>query len=202
MMTRPQCSMWSAVGAALLLGSMGLSSMGLGACVRGDVEESAAEGHQPLLAPAASCECASARPVVDPALLAFLSKAKSVHLQADMAEDDDKPSEAVKLLEDFLAGLAPGGDAPSPEVREVRADTLARLAELQSGLGQFDEAKKNVERGLGLATEITHYRGRLMEVLGVVEQRQHDALAKAVAIQDEVIRNVLGDAGSPEDLLK
>jgi tetratricopeptide (TPR) repeat protein len=196
--------------------------MGLGACVRGDVEESAAEGHQPLLAPAASCECASARPVVDPALLAFLSKAKSVHLQADMAEDDDKPSEAVKLLEDFLAGLAPGGDAPSPEVREVRADTLARLAELQSGLGQFDEAKKNVERGLGLATEITHYRGRLMEVLGVVEQRQHDALAaagdaegakaakeraiaalqKAVAIQDEVIRNFLGDAGSPEDLLK
>jgi tetratricopeptide (TPR) repeat protein len=218
MMARPRCSLWSAVATALLVGSMSL-----GACLRSGGDESPAEGHQPIVAASASaCECAPSQPVVDPALLAFLSKAKSVHLQADLAEEDEKVPEAVKLLEDLLADPAPGGDAPPPEVREVKADTTARLAELQSGEGQFDEAKKNIDRGLALATETTHYRGRLMEVLGVVEQRRHDALLaegdeagakaakeraiaalqQAVTIQDEVIRSVLGDAGPAEDPLK
>jgi len=166
-------------------------------------------------APAGSCECAPGAAVVDRALLAFLSKAKAVHHQADIAEADDAPAQAIAVLETLVKGPIPGGKQAPPEVREVLADTLARLAELRSAAGSFDAAKDDVKRGLALAVERTHYRGRLMEVLGVVEQRLHnklqedgdeagaqqaksraiDAFQKAVAIQDEVIREALGDGG-------
>jgi len=166
-------------------------------------------------APAVSCDCGAGAPVVDRALLAFLSKAKAVHHHADIAEADDATDQAIAVLQTLVNGPIPGGKQPPPEVREVLADTLARLAELRSAAGDFAAAKRDVERGLGLAVERTHYRGRLMEVLGVVEQRLHrklqedgneagaqqaksraiEAFQKAVAIQDEVIRDALGDGG-------
>lgn len=156
--------------------------------------------------------------VVDPALLAFLSKARSTHHQADLYEADDDVPKAIEVLQTLVDGplpRAPKGASLPPEVREVVADTRARLAELRSAAGDIDAAKGDVRRGLELATERTHYRGRLMEVLGVVEQRQHDqlreagdeagakaakaraieAFQEAVAIQDEVIKAVLGDGG-------
>jgi hypothetical protein len=165
--------------------------------------------------PAGSCECAPAAPVVDRALLAFLSKAKASHHQADIAEEDEAPKQAVELLQRLVDGPVPGGKQPAPEVREVLADTLARLAELRSASDQFEAAKQDVQRGLALAVDRTHYRGRLMEVLGVVEQRLHrkllddgdegaakeaktraiEAFQEAVAIQDAVIRDALGDGG-------
>jgi hypothetical protein len=153
------------------------------------------------------------RAVVDPALLAYLSKARAVHLQADMAETDGKPEEAIAQLERLVRAPAPGpvGD-PSPEVREVLGDTYARLAELRSARADYDGAKADVRRGLDLATERTHFRGRLFEVLGAVEKRLYDelrgkgdadgaraakqrsvaALTEAVAIQEEVINRALG----------
>jgi hypothetical protein len=110
--------------------------------------------------------------------------------------------------------MPPG--ALAPEAREVLADTLARAAELRSSLGQldrahFDRAKSDIARGLELAPERTHYRGRLMEVLGQVEKRLYqklrddgdevgaaaakkralDASEEAVMIQDEVIKRTL-----------
>ncbi len=184
--------------------------LGLVACA-----EPAGPAPAPSAAPAVSCDCGASAPVVDRALLAFLSKAKAVHHQADIAEADDAAEQAIAVLETLVDGPIPGGKQPPPEVREVLADTLARLAELRSAAGGFVAAKGDVERGLELAVERTHYRGRLMEVLGVVEQRLHrklqedgdeagaqlaksraiEAFQKAVAIQDEVIRDALGDGG-------
>lgn len=157
------------------------------------------------------CPPTSAQPVVDPALLAFLSKAKAVHHRADVAEDDGKPAEALKVLEGLVNGPRPKGEPPSPEVREVLADTLSRTASLRSELNDYDAAKRDLERGLKLLPERNLFRGRLMEVTGVVEQRRHQALTEAgddegaaaakeraieafneaVAIQDEVITRTL-----------
>jgi predicted negative regulator of RcsB-dependent stress response len=98
----------------------------------------------------------------------------------------------------------------------VLADTFARLAELRSALGEFDAALGDVRRGLELAVEPTHFRGRLMEVRGLVEERHAKALEdrgdakaalaakeralaayeQAVEIQDQVIARTLGDAGA------
>jgi tetratricopeptide (TPR) repeat protein len=188
--------------------SLALVGAGLVGCV---------EGVEP--ASDRACDCAEEQ-VVDPALLAFLSKAKVAHHQADMAEEDEDPQQAIDALQKLVDGPVPGGSNPPPEAREVLGDTLARLAELKSGLADFDRAKKDVERGLALAREITHYRGRLLEVLGVVEQRLHKQLLEdgnqelaaaakaraikafgdAVEVQDEVIKRALGDLPPvPED---
>lgn len=95
-----------------------------------------------------------------------------------------------------------------PEVREVLADTRARLADLKSQLGQFQQASKDVDRGLELAEETTYFRGHLFEVRGLVEERRAkdlsdkgnttaaeeakrqalDAFEKSMSIQAEVIR--------------
>jgi len=167
--------------------------------------------------PAPTSDCAVGRPVVDPALIAFLSKAKVVHHRADLAEEDGDLAEAVEALDQLTTGPIPGGDQPPPEAREVLADTLARMAEIDSRRGKFDEGKAHVARGLTLAVETTHFRGRLMEVRGVVEQRLHDelleegdeegakqakeraiaAFQEAIAIQDEVISKSLGELPVP-----
>jgi len=162
-----------------------------------------------------NCVCAQ-EAVVDPALLAFLSKARALHGQADIAEREGKPSQAIAFLQRLVD--APRPRDPSPEVREVLADTLARIAELRSASGDFDGATKDIKRGLKLARERTHYRGRLVEVLGVVEKRRYEqlladgqeheakqakersikAFQNAIAIQDAVIREALADAGGSD----
>jgi len=176
------------------------------------------------LAPAASgaaefcapCPCASAS-VVDPSLMAFLSKARSSHHEADLAEQDKDQAGAIRALGRLVTGPIPGGNSPSPEVREVLADSLARLAELRSATGDFDAASSDIDRGLSLAVEPTHFRGRLMEMRGLVEERRAkalegsgdrngaraakeralDAYTQAIDIQDQVIRDALRDAGAP-----
>jgi tetratricopeptide (TPR) repeat protein len=159
--------------------------------------------------------CAGEKVVVDPALLAFLSKARAAHRQADMAEDGGDSKRAIAALARLVEGPAPGGGAPPPEAREVMADTLARMAELRSGLGEFDRARSDLDRGLALARDVSHFRGRLFEVKGVVEERRAKALAdqgdsqgakrakeqaiqafeQAIEIQDKVIGRALGDGG-------
>jgi tetratricopeptide (TPR) repeat protein len=64
-------------------------------------------------------------------------------------------------------------------VVEVLADAHARLGDLKSRDGRFDDAAKEVDRGLALAKETTHFRGHLFEVRGVIEERRMEALAKA-----------------------
>lgn len=158
--------------------------------------------------------CSDAEASVEPALVAFLSKARAVHLEVDLAESSGEFERAARLLDDLAHAPAPGGEHPSPEVREVLADTLARLADLESQRSRYDVARAAVERGLTLAVERTHFRGRLYEVLGALEKRNFEelrargdesgalaakgrataALKEAVAIQEDVIQRALGSA--------
>ncbi|MBM4376270.1 MAG: hypothetical protein FJ095_14400 [Deltaproteobacteria bacterium] len=159
-----------------------------------------------------SSGCAEQTGAVDVALVAFLSKARAVHAQADLAEADADAARAVAVLDELVRAPAPGGEQPASEVREVLADTLARIAELEAQRGRFDAGRAAVRRGLALAVERTHYRGRLHEVLGALEKRAFDelrargdeeaalaakarsaaALREAVAIQEDVIERALG----------
>jgi tetratricopeptide (TPR) repeat protein len=153
--------------------------------------------------------------VIDPVLLAFLSKARAAHHKADAAEASGDTALAIASLESLTRGPRPGGDHPFVEVGEVLSDTHARLADLQSARGQFDAAIEQIQSGLALATDVTYFRGHLFEVRGLVDERRAKALDErgeteharearksaiesfdeAVRIQDQVILNALGDAG-------
>lgn len=165
---------------------------------------------QPAASPGAQCACDD-QPVVDPTLLAFLSMARAAHHEADLAvEAGDRPT-AITALERVVK--APWSGKKPPEVVEVTADTLARLADLRSEDGKFEEAVRDVNDGIALAAEPTHFRGRLFEVRGLVEERRSRALkekgdaagadkarkaamesfGQAMDIQEEVIARALKD---------
>jgi hypothetical protein len=170
-----------------------------------------------------ACGCGGEM-VVDPALMAFLSKARAAHHEADLAiEADDKPA-AVRALERVTRGPRPaaatgaGREIP-PEAAEVLADTHARIADLRSEAGDFARALREIDAGLALAQKPTHFRGHLFEVQGVVLERQSkalreqsdaagaeraraaamDAFETAMKVQDQVILDALGDASAPLD---
>ena len=150
--------------------------------------------------------------MVSPVLLAFLSKARAAHHKADLSLEAGDRAGAIRALEPVVAGAAPPGGLP--EVAEVAADTRARLADLRSEEGDFNGALRDVEAGLALAPGPSHFRGHLVEVRGVVEERRARALAEkgdseaaerarkaamaafeeAIAIQDEVIAKALEEA--------
>jgi tetratricopeptide (TPR) repeat protein len=115
---------------------------------------------------------------VDPALLAFLSRARAAHHAADAHEARNDLAAAEKELEAVVDGaLPPQKDAP--EVREVLADSLARLAELRARRNDFKAAERDIERGLGLVPEPSYFRGHLVEVRGLMEERRSKALEAA-----------------------
>jgi hypothetical protein len=167
--------------------------------------------------PEKSCACeGTAERAVDPQLLAWLSKARSLHHVADLAESDSATQKAVDALDELVQGTVPA--MASPEVDEVLADTSARLADLESRLGNFEKAEKRIAAGLERAKEISYFRGHLLEVHGLVYERlakqkasegktaeaakaRENAMGaslQAVHIQDEVIKRTLGGAlGSP-----
>jgi hypothetical protein len=179
------------------------------------------EADRDLSGKSCACEDTSAKPV-DQALLAWLSKARSLHHLADLAEAEEQPGDAgvasidkaIAPLEQLVGGTVPSGNPP--EVREVMADTYARLAELRARRGDFDRADKDVTSGLGFAPDKTYFRGHLLEVRGLVydklsqnlersgksnearaaRQKAMQASFEAVKMQDEVIKSTLGDAGS------
>ncbi len=115
---------------------------------------------------------------IDPALLAFLSRARAAHHRADLLESDDLLEPAARELSAIVDGPLPPSGASLPEVREVLADTLARRADLSSRLGRHDAAAADVDRGLSLATEISYFRGHLFEVQGLVEERRASHLRR------------------------
>jgi hypothetical protein len=120
-------------------------------------------------------DCASSERVVDPVLLAFLSQARSAHHVADEQEAKGDRAAALRALSTFTAGPKPAGAAP--EVDEVLADTHARIAELMSRAGRFDQADEEITLGLGSARTPTYFRGHLFEVRGLVEERRAKALS-------------------------
>lgn len=139
----------------LLLGGMGLSA----GCAQ--------ERRQPD-------DCGPTERVVDPKLLAFLSAARSAHHVADQREAAGDTAAALRALQSFTNGPKPAGDAP--EVSEVLADTRARVADLLSRSGRFDQAEQEIEAGLGSARSPSYFRGHLFEVRGLIEERREKAL--------------------------
>jgi tetratricopeptide (TPR) repeat protein len=159
-------------------------------------------------APAPSTS-AESPPPIDPALLAFLSRARAAHHRADAFESKKQLPRALKELGRILAGPLPRAAQPYVEVGEVLADTRARMADLRSRLGEHDRALADVEAGLRLAPGQTYFRGHLFEVRGLVEERKAKALEEAgndaaaeqargralaafeqaMRIQEQVIRN-------------
>jgi hypothetical protein len=116
---------------------------------------------------------------VDPTLLAFLSRARAAHHLADQAEAARDLGRAVQSLTQVTEGpLPPGSAAEAPEVREVLADTLARLADLTSQLGDHAAAARHLDRGLVLVPTPTYFRGHLFEVRGLVEERNATELER------------------------
>jgi hypothetical protein len=122
-----------------------------------------------------SDDCGPSERVVDPVLLAFLSQARSAHHVADQHEESQDVAGALRALQALVAGPKPA-DA-TPEVAEVLADTRARMADLLSRSGRFEQADKELEVGLTNARESSYFRGHLFEVRGLVEERRAKALS-------------------------
>jgi hypothetical protein len=124
-----------------------------------------------------ACADAEGRPV-GTALLAFLSRSRAAHHRADAREEQNDFTGA----EAELGAVVDGPKPPCPgaaEVREVIADTRARLGDLRSRHGDFDGAVTDVEKGLTLVPERSYFRGHLLEVRGLVEERRSKSLAAA-----------------------
>lgn len=119
-------------------------------------------------------DCVEPTRVVDPVLLAFLSKARSAHHLADQHEAKGDRASALRALEALTAQPAPPGGLP--EVDEVLADTRARVADLLSQAGRFDQADAEVTQGLTHAKAASYFRGHLFEVRGLLEERREKAL--------------------------
>ena len=131
-----------------------------------------------------SCPELDAGTPVDPTLLAFLSRARAAHHLADSHEQAKDAKAAVEVLELLLRGPVPGGNKPRPEASEVLADTRARVANLQSELGNFEAAMEHVDVGLKLVQADSYFRGHLYEVRGLVEERRANQLREAGKTKD------------------
>ena len=151
-------------------------------------------------APAASSS-AESPPPIDPALLAFLSRARAAHHRADAFEEKQQLPRALTELGRILDGPLPHAAQPYVEVDEVLADTRARLADLRSQLGEYDRALRDVEAGLRLAPGQTYFRGHLFEVRGLVEERRSKAL-KAAGNDQEAERARQRALGAFEQAMK
>jgi tetratricopeptide (TPR) repeat protein len=205
-----------------------MSAVGGAGCAKAELEsEAPAEGERATLGASPEgvplCPCppgsdgvGEAAPI-DETLLAFLSKARAAHHQADLAESLADRPRAIAALEQLVSGPIPGGDEPRPEAAEVLADTHARLADLRSADGAFAAALRDVEQGLSLAKQPSHFRGHLFEVRGLIEERKSrsleeqgqaaaadeakqsamEAFEQAIDIQDEVIRRALDEPSPP-----
>jgi tetratricopeptide (TPR) repeat protein len=192
-----------------------VTALAVSGCARSRPDASEASppagaAHAQGIQPEAACTCPGA-PVVDPTLLAFLSKARAAHHQADLVQEDGNLDQAAAVLEPVVALPHPA----APEAAEVVADTYARLADLKSDAGHFDPALHDVEAGLALAQKPSHFRGHLFEMKGVVLERLYhaldasgdvagaarakaqavDAFKTAIDVQDQVINDALSNGG-------
>ncbi len=166
----------------------------------------------PEPSPAPPCPEADAGTPVDKVLVAFLGKARAAHHSADLLEDRKDLEGAIKLLDGLLSAQRIPERA---EAQEVVADTRARLADLKSELGRFDEAAREIDAGMALVKGTTYYRGHLLEMRGLVHERHAkrlrdqgdlgaakaaeeaalEAFEASMRVQQQVIDQALPDAG-------
>ena len=157
--------------------------------------------------------CSRSAPIaVDEPVMAYLSRARAAHTEADLAEDEGDRGKACGALESLLAAPIPHAGTPIPEVEEVLADANARLADLAIQQKDFSRANRAIDEGLKHVPGSGYYRGHLFEVRGTLKSaegkaaeasgRMDDAkrfreearaaLKEAVRLQEAVI---VGDAG-------
>lgn len=167
--------------------------------------------------PACSREAVEDGTPVDTQIMAFLSEARALHHRANLAEESGDLNGAIASMERLVAASRPHPERKAPEVEEVLADALARLAELRLRKGDLEGAATAVKTGLEHVAEPTYFRGHLIEVQGLIEEARAAQLADAgdaaaagrareraiqlleevVKIQDQVIKHSLGkDGGS------
>lgn len=150
--------------------------------------------------------------VVDTELLAYLSEARALHHQADLRRDAGDLPGAIAAVERLVAARTPHPGQKLPEVEEVLADAHARLAELRLEKGDLAAAADAAQKGLAHAPDVSYFRGHLVEMEGLVEEKRAAELADAgkpdeasaararsiqlfedvVHIQDQVIQRSLG----------
>jgi tetratricopeptide (TPR) repeat protein len=160
-----------------------------------------------------SANCPPSEQVVDQRLLAWLSKARTLHHLADMSEADGAIDRAIASLEQLAGAEAP----QTPEADEVLADTYARLAELRVRQGDLERAERDVDEGLRHAPGPTYFHGHLLEVRGLVFEKLSESLGQAgkraeaeearqkairasleaVRLQDEIIGRTLDNGAAP-----
>jgi tetratricopeptide (TPR) repeat protein len=122
-------------------------------------------------------------PKVDEPLMAYLSKARALHHQANLYEDNGDVPAAVGALERILKDPPPSDGA---EAREVQADVHARLTELELRRNQVAQAEAHAQAGLLLTTADSYYRGHLLEVSGLALEAKSHLLADAGDLQGAV----------------
>lgn len=196
-------------GCACLVVMLTLVAGGIAGCGRGGPKNSA---------PSSVASSETPRPI-DTLLMAYLSKARALHHEADLHEQAGDPRAAIVDLERLVATPVPGNQSPAPEAQEVLADTLARLADLRGQLGDFEAAERDIERGLQRAPKQSYFEGHLVEIRGVGQERRAKRLSEqgdskgaeqarrkaielfdeAIRIQDQVINKALLDAGGPRE---
>lgn len=125
-----------------------------------------------------NCDELDAGKPVEVALVSFLSRARSAHHAADAHESAGDRRAAVNVLETLLRGPLPA-DSRAAEVREVLADTHARVGQLKGELDDFAGAEASVAQGLALVSEPSYFRGHLFEVRGLVAERHAKTLDAA-----------------------
>jgi hypothetical protein len=150
-------------------------------------------------------------PAIDERVMAFLSAARAAHHEADIKEHAGDVDGAIALMERLVSMMAPAAS----ETDEVMADAYARLAELRLEKGDVEGADRDVESGLDHVSGATYFRGHLLELGGIVEERRAAALAdagsgreaeeartralslleEAVRVQEQVITRALDDGG-------
>jgi tetratricopeptide (TPR) repeat protein len=154
--------------------------------------------------------------VVDTAVVAYLSKARALHHEANLKEDAGDIEGAIAALRRLTEAAQPHEGTRIPEVEEVLADAHARTAELALRQSRYDAAKAEVDKGLSHATDASYFRGHLLEVGGLIEEARSKSLAdagqtkeaeearqralklldEAVSVQDRVIGRALSDSGA------
>jgi hypothetical protein len=146
--------------------------------------------------------------------MAFLSKARAIHHEANLREEEGDPRGAAAQVARIVGANRPHREQVVPEIEEVLADAWARLAELDVRIGDVRGAEDAAREGLTHAHEPTYFRGHLLEVQGIAEEARAAVLAdagddpgaekaratamrlleEAVLVQDQVIADAL-DAG-------
>jgi hypothetical protein len=150
---------------------------------------------------------------VDTELVAYLSRARALHHEANIKEERGDHAGAIASMDRLTA--QPFSHAGTPEVEEVLADAFARRAEIELTAGKLEDARTSIGRGLVHATDTTYFRGHLVEVSGLVDEalakkladagqadeakktqdRALQELEEAITIQDKVLRTLLSDGG-------